>query len=379
MSVSTTAIITPYALVAMLLWHRQRKECRFCKPSWSRAPALCAIILCVGTFVIFSITTRGYSDPNKAVLGWEPSKNLSVAAFLETVDVNGRREDSENGSVCDSELLLLVVVCSSPEKEALRTAIRQTWASLQDQSVRVVFLLGHPLPSHESAYVQSRISREKEMYQDIIQEDFIDSYNNLTIKSIMMLRWFTKNCERTSYLLKTDDDIFLDFRVLNQSLRRPFPKWIAPDNFLGGTLIRGASPNKDNNDKWFMPNYLYAGSKYPNYLSGTAYLMSRQVAEKLFTASFGVNMIHMEDIYITGLCARKAGVRPFSLFGFTLSKVKRMGCKSRHIMSHRVTPADMYRIWNTRAACSEFYVTSIFQDRQFGLWEKVANKLHGGR
>lgn len=29
---------------------------------------------------------------------------------------------------------------------------------------------------------------------DIIQENFLDSYNNLTLKSILLLKWVTNNC-----------------------------------------------------------------------------------------------------------------------------------------------------------------------------------------
>lgn len=32
------------------------------------------------------------------------------------------------------------------------------------------------------------------MYDDLIQESFLDSYNNLTLKSVMMLKWINANC-----------------------------------------------------------------------------------------------------------------------------------------------------------------------------------------
>ncbi|XP_052902643.1 uncharacterized protein LOC128310129 isoform X2 [Anopheles moucheti] len=43
--------------------------------------------------------------------------------------------------------------------------------------------------------LQLRIVNESEVYGDIIQESFIDSYNNLTLKTIMMLKWVTNNCD----------------------------------------------------------------------------------------------------------------------------------------------------------------------------------------
>lgn len=43
--------------------------------------------------------------------------------------------------------------------------------------------------------LQLRLVNESEVYGDIIQESFIDSYNNLTLKTIMMLKWVTNNCD----------------------------------------------------------------------------------------------------------------------------------------------------------------------------------------
>lgn len=44
--------------------------------------------------------------------------------------------------LCPSNLFLVVVVCSAPANFEQRSAIRDTWASLADESVRVAFLLG---------------------------------------------------------------------------------------------------------------------------------------------------------------------------------------------------------------------------------------------
>lgn len=63
-----------------------------------------------------------------------------------------------------------------------------------DADFKLVFLLGLPA-SENHTDVQSQIEEEVKMYGDIIQEDFIDSYNNLTLKSIMMLKWVTNKCK----------------------------------------------------------------------------------------------------------------------------------------------------------------------------------------
>lgn len=57
-------------------------------------------------------------------------------------------------------------------------------------SVKIVFLIGQTLNNE----TQNKIYDESDTYRDIIQESFIDSYNNLTLKSIMMLKWVSNNC-----------------------------------------------------------------------------------------------------------------------------------------------------------------------------------------
>lgn len=49
-----------------------------------------------------------------------------------------------------------------------------------------------------------------------------------------------------------------------------------------------------------MPSYLYSNKVYPNYVAGYGYLMSLNVALRLYEEAFNVPIIHMEDVFITG-------------------------------------------------------------------------------
>ncbi len=52
-------------------------------------------------------------------------------------------------------------------------------------------------------------SEEQEIYQDILQENFVDSYNNLTLKSILTLKYYAGLKKDKLLLLKTDDDSYV--------------------------------------------------------------------------------------------------------------------------------------------------------------------------
>lgn len=65
-------------------------------------------------------------------------------------------------------------------------------ASQANFRLRVVFLVGQT----ENSTIQERIVHESQTYDDMIQESFYDSYYNLTLKSVMMVKWVVNNgCE----------------------------------------------------------------------------------------------------------------------------------------------------------------------------------------
>lgn len=46
---------------------------------------------------------------------------------------------------------------------------------------------------------------------------------------------------------------------------------------------------------------MYPGRVYPNYLSGTAYVMTPDTVAKLYQAALKIPLFHLEDVYITGM------------------------------------------------------------------------------
>lgn len=45
---------------------------------------------------------------------------------------------------------------------------------------------------------------------------------------------------------------------------------------------------------------MYDKDKYPNYLSGTGYVMSIDTVAKLYNASLETPVFHLEDVFLTG-------------------------------------------------------------------------------
>ena len=154
-------------------------------------------------------------------------------------------------NVCTSSsppLHLLVVVCSAVNNYESRQGIRKSWAKDQFilKDVRVVFLLGKL--TNNSA--DSKLKYESDTFGDILQEEFIDSYANLTVKSLMLLKWFQQNCDgehaKVEYVLKTDDDMYVNL----VNLRKTVEGNNSDNNLLVGFSNLKKAPIRDPFSKW---------------------------------------------------------------------------------------------------------------------------------
>lgn len=172
----------------------------------------------------------------------------------------------------------------------------------QGVKVRVLFVLGLP-NGNES--LQNEILAENMQYGDIIQEDFIDSFKNLSIKVGMMLKWISNNCRnKTKFILKSDDDVYLNLYKLLYKLNY----FQEPSKLLMGSRFRGMKPVKNGRSKYYTPRYMYNSTVFPNYLSGPLYLMTPETALALYETALNTPLFNLEDIYYTGICANLAQI-----------------------------------------------------------------------
>jgi len=214
-------------------------------------------------------------------------------------------------SVCSSDIFLLIYVHSAPGHFKQRMAIRETWGNVgnfPDIVVKVVFLLGI-IPTDEGRSVQEALLLEADAYGDIVQEDFVDSYRNLTYKGIMGLKWVSTYCRHATFLLKSDDDIFINIFSLVTHLQRLSSQRNKPVSELLLCLVwYRMKVMRDPRSKWYLSPKEFPSDVFPTYCSGSAFIMTPDVASAMFNASFQVPFFWVDDFYVTGLLARAVGV-----------------------------------------------------------------------
>jgi hypothetical protein len=110
---------------------------------------------------------------------------------------------------------LFVAVVSAPQYFHKRDIIRRTWQlHLQRQSdLNLINLAGFGFIvglTEGDDGIQKRIEEESKTYGDILQIEMIDDYYNLTLKVVGLLNWVNDHCSRVDYVLKVDDDVYVN-------------------------------------------------------------------------------------------------------------------------------------------------------------------------
>ncbi|CAK6969345.1 beta-1%2C3-galactosyltransferase 2-like [Scomber scombrus] len=199
---------------------------------------------------------------------------------------------------------LVLMIPVAPHNRKARDAIRNTWGKetkVLGQVISHYFLLGR---STEADGSEEQVLQESQKHHDILQSDFLDSYRNLTIKTMVMFEWLSNHCPNTSYAMKVDSDMFLNVHNLVSMLLK------APQHlYMTGLVALNATVLRDHNSKWFLPFSAFPESMYPPYAMGLGYVFSFDLPKKILKASAHVKAVYIEDVYV-GLCMRHLGITP---------------------------------------------------------------------
>lgn len=121
----------------------------------------------------------------------------------------------------DDTLRLVYIVKSAIENFDRRTAIRNSWGIEKrffDVPARTIFVVGTHLNDKE---VEAKLKLEAGIYKDIIQADFIDSYYNNTVKTMMSFKWLVKYCTNSKFYMFVDDDMYVSVKNVATFIRNP--------------------------------------------------------------------------------------------------------------------------------------------------------------
>lgn len=244
---------------------------------------------------------------NQEIHDWKSDTSLDISVYLDQYQTLIRPENLH----FKNEDFLAVIVSYAGNFEN-RMAIRQTWKN-QLQKTKVIFQVG--LHS-TNLTVNENVVQEAKEHGDILLQNVIEHYTNLTLKTAMILKFCNDELTSTSkplFLFKLDDDIFLNSRNINKLLRRISTH----QNAISGFVYQNVVPirwvykySSDNESyKWIVPKWMFSGHVFPDYVAGPGYFIPSKHIKCLLKQSLSTPQLYLEDVFFTGVLRQKCHFR----------------------------------------------------------------------
>lgn len=205
---------------------------------------------------------------------------------------------------------LVLIILSSPYRDDRRRKIRKSWGrymQYRNFTIATVFLFGKLKGSDTEANKirQQQLDAEAELHGDIVQADFVDSYDNLSYKTLMGLDWVNEYCPQAKYVYKFDDDsawgpqwAFVDYIFK----KKPTNSFICMNKLTQDLhVVRGKS-------KWKTTFTEYPEYTYPVYCNGNVgYGINMHVLKRVLELAQSTRFFWLEDVYVSGIIRSKLG------------------------------------------------------------------------
>lgn len=193
------------------------------------------------------------------------------------------------------KLKVVIMVISKPSHYDIRMKIRRTWGQKRSD-IAVVFLMGKT----NDRRIETLLEAEKLACGDMVFAHFKENYRNLTLKSMSVIHWVSKYCRDADFLLKVDDDVYVNIPRLLEVLYELNVK----RKVLYGKVVRQRKVTRRNGTRYFVSLEEYPMEEFPRYLIGPCYLFPASLASVIYYASLIQPFNPMEDVFITGLVAK---------------------------------------------------------------------------
>lgn len=260
---------------------------------------------------------------------------------------------------------IVYLIHSQPHRQQHRQLIRETIVKsslFRPFNIAYVFLLGKTrLPQ-----IQEDLRHESKLYEDIVQGDFEDKFETNVWKGLMGMRWVLQHCRNVNFVLKINDDVFVDTDKL---LRGLIP---ASANIIGKrAMVCSLKLDKSNTSSNF--NFTTP------YCDGFAVLMTRHLLCSIIAASHQIRVPSVEDYYLYGVLPFViGGVQVYNVsgnLGFQKDQVRSLSCFQGQ--------PDRCSVVATQSQPDRFiYFWNIIGSRHWkpegwsGLWDLQADKSY---
>lgn len=199
---------------------------------------------------------------------------------------------------------LVAIVTTVPLNVKVRMVLRRTWASVELQkrfNFKVVFLFGVGWPTDQIALLR----QENKLYNDILLDDFIDDYFNLTQKVLMGFHWVLKHCSQAKFVMRGADDTSVDMPGIFALLAK-YGQSLGFQQHQVGHCYTAYYVARQAGYRCYTNTLEYDQNVFPPYAVGTVVLFSLGLVSDMVKASSSVPYFALEDVYF-GMVLAKIG------------------------------------------------------------------------
>lgn len=274
------------------------------------------------------------------------SRGVPASLIYEAGHLESDLEICKNKGI---DLKLLIMITSAPGHDSNRMAIRETWGHFSiRKEVAIAFMLG----STSNKEINASLSKENLIYGDLIRGNFIDTYDNLTLKTISTLEWVDTYCPKVAYVLKTDDDMFINVGKLLTYIS----KQKQDQRAIYGRLAKKWKPIRNKKSKYYISPQQYKPTIFPDFTTGPAYLFPAHISKDLYNSALRHTYFKLEDVFITGIVADSLKIKRIHAADFLNKRVSLTPCNvQRGISIHMIKGLEQYDLWkklhDTTAKC----------------------------
>eukprot|EP01116_Phalansterium_solitarium_P003800 TRINITY_DN14626_c0_g1_i1.p1 TRINITY_DN14626_c0_g1~~TRINITY_DN14626_c0_g1_i1.p1 ORF type:complete len:330 (-),score=71.85 TRINITY_DN14626_c0_g1_i1:199-1188(-) len=237
---------------------------------------------------------------------WKPSferfvgnTSFSESAFADNVAKPNAVPSQE---ITKQNVSVLIGITTGFTRRAYRNANRETWLQLSPSPYKNnntwvhKFILGEST----SPELAVTVSEEAQQHGDIEFFPFMDTYNNLTLKTMSLIEYAVRHYN-FEYLVKIDDDSYFQLDRLLDEMPR-LRKWM-----LAWGNVGGFHPIRDQKSKWYLPESEWPGNRTNQVmhylLHGPCYILTNDLALRIYNRTLQPDYapIHLEDVNLSAI------------------------------------------------------------------------------
>ncbi|KAG4065812.1 hypothetical protein HA402_012490 [Bradysia odoriphaga] len=242
-----------------------------------------------------------------------------MAQFLYSDHVSAHRREKTKITFVNKDLCALpaaennydrtavIVVLSARNNFDRRNLVRETYGTVRNannvQILGVVFMLGNADATGSDVTDSNKLQEELDRFGDVVVGDFVDSYRNLTLKTIMAYDWITTYCREAQMVVKTDDDVLVNIFELTKELDSWSPTEVESLDIRCVTHWNEETVN-DVNSKFYASPIDFPTGRFPKHCGGIGYVTTFGVVERIadeISRSFPGRVCTHEDVFMTGI------------------------------------------------------------------------------